>query len=61
LVLGYGFWGSTNPKTTFLIAREGSKGRCHGNQVMAKIGKNITKMAMTSVVCDIFIQSSVLR
>ena len=32
-----GFSWSTNPKKTFLIAR--SKGRCHGNQVLAKISQ----------------------
>jgi len=33
----------------------GSKGRCHGNQILAEIGKNITKMAITSVVCNMSI------
>jgi len=38
-----------------------SKGRCHGNQILAKIGKkNITKMAIASVVCNISIQGLVL-
>ena len=27
---------------------QGSNARCHGNQFLAKIGKNITKMAITS-------------
>ena len=35
-----GFSWSANAKKT-LIA--GSKGHCHGNQFLAKIGKNITK------------------
>jgi len=26
---------------------QGSKGRCHGNQILAKIRKNLTKMAIT--------------
>ena len=47
------------PKKSFLIAR--SKGRCHGNQILAKIGQKITKMAITSVVCNISMQSLVLR
>jgi len=50
---------SANPKKSFLI--RGSKGRRHGNQFVAKIGKNITKMATTLVVCNISVQSSVLR
>ena len=50
---------STNPKNTFLIAR--SKRRCHGNQVLAKIGKKHHKMAITSIVYDISMQSLVLR
>ena len=49
----------TNPKKTFLIPK--SKGRCHGNQILAKIGQKITKMAITSVVSDISMQSLVLR
>ena len=54
-----GFSWSTNPKKTFLIAM--SKGRCRGNQILAKIGKTITKMAITLVVSDISMQSLVLR
>ena len=46
-------------KKTFLIPR--SKGRCHGNQILAKIGQKITKMAITLVVCNISMQSLVLR
>ena len=42
------------------LCLQGSKGRCHGNQILAKIGKNITKMATTSVVCNISMQSLVL-
>ena len=42
-----GFSWSANAKKTFLIA--GSKGHCHGNQFLAKIGKNITN----SHICDI--------
>jgi len=33
-----------------------SKGRCHDNEILAKIGKNLTKMATTSVVCGISMQ-----
>jgi len=50
---------TTDPKKTFLIAR--AKRRCYGNQILAKIGQKITKMAITSVVSDITIQSLVLR
>jgi len=39
----------------------GSKGRRHGNQFVAKMGKNMTKMAITLVVCNISVQSLVLR
>jgi len=35
---------------------QGSKGRCQGNHFLAKIGKNLTKMVITSVVCVIFMQ-----
>ena len=55
-----GFWSSTNPKKTFVIARV-YKVRCHGNHILAKIRQKITKMAITSVVCDISMQSLVLR
>jgi len=55
-----GFSSSTNPKKTFVIARV-YKGRCHGNHFFAKIRQKITKMAITSVVCDISMQSLVLR
>ena len=54
-----GFSWLTNPKKTFLL--QGSKGRCHGNQILAKIGQKITKMAITSVVSNISIQTLVLR
>jgi len=40
---------------------QGSKERCHGIQFLTKIGKNVTKMAITSVVCNISAQSLVLR
>jgi len=40
---------------------QGSKGRCHGNQISAKIGKNITKVDITSVPCDTSMQSLDLR
>jgi len=33
----------------------------HGNQTLAKIGKNSHKTAITSVACDISMQSLVLR
>ena len=36
-------------------------GRCHGNQILAKIGKKITKMAITSVLSDKSMQRFVLR
>jgi len=39
---------------------QGSKGRCHGNQILAKTGKNITKMAVTSLVCNILYQHSLI-
>ena len=51
--------GSTNPKNTFLIA--GSKARGHSNLILAKIGKNITIVAITSVVSDSSMPSLVLR
>jgi len=35
------------------------KGLKDGKRILAKIGKNLTKMAITSVVCDISIQSLV--
>jgi len=34
---------------------------CNGNQILAKIGLNITKMVIISVVCNISMQSLVLR
>jgi len=40
---------------------QGSKGRCHGNQILAKISHNFTKMAITSVVCNISMKSLVLK
>jgi len=40
---------------------QGSKARCRGNQILANIGKNITKIATTSVACNISMQSLVLR
>ena len=36
-----GFSWSTSSKKTFLIVK--SKGRCHGNQILAKIGKKSQK------------------
>ena len=35
---------------------QGSKGRWHGNQMLVKTGQKITKMAITSVVCEISMQ-----
>jgi len=40
---------------------QGSKGRCLDNQMLAKIGQKITKISITSVVCNISMQSLVLR
>ena len=37
------------------------QGRCHGNQFLAKIGKKITKIAITSIVSDISMQSLVFE
>ena len=54
-----GFSWSTNAKKTFLIAT--AKRRCHGNQILAKIGQKITKMAITSLASDISIPSLVWR
>ena len=54
-----GFRGRPTQRIHFWL--QGSKGRCHGNQILAKIGKKITKMAITSVVCNISMQSLVLR
>jgi len=44
-----------------LLSLQGSKGRCHGNQMLANVGQKITKMAITSVVCNIPMQNLVLR
>jgi len=54
-----GFRGGTIQRRHFWL--QSSKGRCHGNEILAKIDKNITKMAITSVVCNISMQSLVLR
>jgi len=45
-----GFSWSTNSTNTFVIARV--QGTLHGNQILAKIGQKITKMAITSYVCN---------
>jgi len=41
-------------RNTLFIARQARvyKERCHGNQILAKIGKNLTEMAKTAVICD---------
>jgi len=51
LLLTAGFRGQQIQRRHFWL--QGSKGRCHGNQILAKIGKNITKMPITSVVYEI--------
>jgi len=53
-----GFRGQAIQRRHFCL--HGSKGRCHGNQSLAKIGKNITKMAITPVVCNISTQSLII-
>ena len=59
LLITGGFHGRPIQRSHFWL--QGSKGRCHGNQILAKIGQKITKMAITSVVCNICVQSLVFE
>jgi len=59
LLITGGFCGRPIQRRHFWL--QGSKGRRHGNQFLAKIGQKITKMAITSVVCNISMHSLVLR
>ena len=58
LLITWGFRGRPIQRRHFWF--QGSKWRCHGNQILAKIGQRITKKAITSVVSDISMQSLVL-
>jgi len=53
-----GFRGSSIQRKHFWL--QGSKRRCHGNQILAKISQKMTKMAITSVVCYTSMKSLVL-
>jgi len=48
LLITGGFLDRPIPRRHFLIAR--CKGPCHVNQILAKTGKNLTMMVITSVV-----------
>jgi len=54
LLITGGFYGQSIQRRHFCLHR--SKGRCHGKQILAIIGKHILKMAITSVVCTISMQ-----
>jgi len=59
LLITWGFRGQPIQRRHFWF--QGSKGRCHGNQILAKIGQKITKMAITSVGSHTSMQSLVMR
>jgi len=59
LLITGGFCGRPIQRRHFCL--QGSKGRRRGCQFVAKIGKNVTKMVITSLVCNISMQSFVLR
>jgi len=54
LLITGGFRGRPIQRRHFWL--QGSNGRFHGHQILAKIGQKITKMAITSVVCNISMQ-----
>ena len=58
LLITGGFRGQPIQRTHCWL--QGFKGLCHGNKILAKIDKNITKMGITLVVCNISMQSLVI-
>jgi len=57
IIYNRGFRGQPIQRRHFWL--QGSKRRCQGNQILSKIGQNVRKIDITSVVCNICMQSLV--